>query len=67
MGRFVLRRLGATILDADRIGHDVLSTVSVQQQIRERWGDHVFTARGDVDRPALGRSGLSAGISVVYR
>ena len=44
---------GAAVLDADRIGHEVLTRSEVKQQIREQWGDRVFDARGEVDRARL--------------
>ena len=48
------QRLGATVLNADQIGHQVLYEPSVRQQIRENWGESIFV-NGEVDRSALGR------------
>lgn len=48
-------RLGAGVLDADRAGHDALRDPEIQTAVRNRWGNHVFTAEGEVDRAALGR------------
>ena len=45
--------LGADLLDADRVGHDVLRESSVEQAIRDRWGDGVFDQNGEVDRRAV--------------
>ena len=45
-------RLGARIVDADRIGHEILREESVKQQIMEHWGETVFS-EGDVNRQAL--------------
>lgn len=50
-----LAKRGAFVLDADRLGHDVLYSPAVRREIREHWGDQVFTSTGEVDRPALAR------------
>jgi dephospho-CoA kinase len=47
-------RLGARVLDADRVAHEVLTEPPVRDRIRARFGDRVL-ARGEVDRPALAR------------
>ncbi len=49
----MLQSLGAFILDADHIGHQVLLTAAVKDQIRAHWGNDVFSADGQVDRQAL--------------
>jgi dephospho-CoA kinase len=49
------RRLGAEVLDADRVGHDVLLLPEVRDAIRKHFGYKVFGANGEVDRQALGR------------
>src|SRR5436309_2188032 len=48
-----LRRLGAEVLDADRIGHDVLRLPEVRAAIRNHFGPQVFDSEGEVIRPAL--------------
>ncbi|HET6878782.1 MAG TPA: dephospho-CoA kinase [Pirellulales bacterium] len=48
-------KLGAGLLDGDRAGHEVLRFPEVKQLVRERWGQKVFAADGEVQRPALGR------------
>jgi dephospho-CoA kinase len=48
-----LVRLGAAALDADRAGHEVLAEPAVKRAIRDKWGDSVFQADGEVDRAAL--------------
>ncbi len=48
-----LRALGAAVLDADRVGHEVLEEPSVRDAIRAHWGDAVFTDEGKVNRAAL--------------
>lgn len=47
-------RLGAKIVDADRIGHEVLRSESVKSQILQIWGEKVFND-GEVDRKALAK------------
>lgn len=49
----MLVELGAGLLDADRTGHEVLKDGQVKAALRERWGDEVFTAGGEVDRQAV--------------
>lgn len=48
-----LKSFGAVVLDADRIGHDVLLREPVKTEIRNRWGDAVFATKGEVDRGKL--------------
>lgn len=48
-------RLGAVVLDADKIGHEVLSEEVVKSQIFARWGEGVFCGYGTVDRKAIAR------------
>jgi dephospho-CoA kinase len=48
-----LKRLGAEVLDADQIGHEVLQEPEVAAAIRRRWGPEVFDSQGRVDRRRL--------------
>ena len=48
-----LARLGAHVIDADRVAHRVLRDGAVKQKIRRRWGDEAFTRSGAVDRKKL--------------
>lgn len=41
------------ILDADKVGHEVLTLPHVREQIRQRFGDEVLTESGAVNRRAL--------------
>jgi len=50
-----LRSLGAVVIDADRVGHDVLREPEVKQAIRDRWGDNVFDASDEVVRRAVAK------------
>jgi dephospho-CoA kinase len=45
-----LGALGAAVLEADRVGHDVLREPEVKGAIRRRWGEGVFGPDGEVDR-----------------
>ena len=51
----VFEELGARVLDADAIGHDLLRTDRLRDRIREAFGEDVLTPEGEVDRRALGR------------
>ncbi len=46
------QRLGAELLDADRVGHEVLLQPEVLEEIRVRWGESVIS-NGRVVRKAL--------------
>jgi dephospho-CoA kinase len=48
----IFERLGARILDADRVAHAVLEEAEVQAEVRDRFGEGVFSGR-QVDRKAL--------------
>ena len=41
------------IIDADRIGHEVLDFPEIQEKIREQFGSTVFNDQGNVDRSEL--------------
>lgn len=48
------RKRPAAIIDADRIGHQVLNQPDLQDRLRKRFGDSVFDFQGQIDRKALG-------------
>src|SRR5687767_1363354 len=50
-----LEELGAGVLDADRMGHEVLRLAEVREAVRQRWGEQVFRPAGEVDRKALAK------------
>lgn len=51
-----LAQLGAVVVDADLIAREVVEPGEpALQEIRERFGDEVFSLDGALDRPALGR------------
>ena len=64
--------LGCAVVDADRIAHELLREPEVRQAIRDRFGEGVFDASGEVDRRLLaaqafaGREGLEALEAVVH-
>jgi len=47
------KRLGASVLDADQAGHEVLRDPAVRHALRGRWGDAVLRPDGQVDRRAV--------------
>jgi dephospho-CoA kinase len=49
------RRLGAEIIHADQIAHEVLAETEVREALRRRWGPAVFDDQGNVDRAAVAR------------
>ena len=50
-----LARLGASVLDADQIGHEVLCQPQVEAAARVRWGNAIFDDQGRIDRRRLAR------------
>lgn len=49
----ILARQGAVLIDADRVGHEVLEDAEVRRALHERFGPEIFRG-GQVDRGALG-------------
>ncbi|QDT92389.1 dephospho-CoA kinase [Gimesia algae] len=45
----------AVVIDADRIGHEVLELPDIQEKIREQFGSVVFNERGTISRSELAR------------
>lgn len=45
-----LKTLGAVVLDADRLGHEVLREPEVKEELRLRWGEAVLDEAGEIDR-----------------
>lgn len=50
-----LGELGCAIIDADRLGHELLDAPAIAGQLRRQWGDAIFNEAGFVDRKAVGR------------
>ena len=49
----LFRQLGAAVIDADDIGHQVLLLPEVKEAVQQRWGQTVFGNDGEIDRRAL--------------
>ena len=49
-----LARRGAAVIDADRVGHEVLRMPDIRQAVVERFGDQGVGDDGEIDRKALG-------------
>ncbi len=45
--------LGATVVSADALGHEVLREPEVENSARSRWGGDIFGADGHIDRRRL--------------
>ena len=46
---------GAAVIDADRVGHEVLRAPEVRAEVVERFGSGILDQDGEIDRKALGR------------
>ncbi len=46
---------GCSVVDADRLGHEVLAEPEVREAVREAFGPAALDAAGAVDREAVGR------------
>jgi dephospho-CoA kinase len=54
-GRFLARRFGCPLLDADELGHEALRTdPRIQAAVRERFGPGILDLQGGIDRARLG-------------
>lgn len=49
----LLQELGAAGLDADRVGHQVLTRDDVKARVVELWGEKMLSADGEINRKAL--------------
>lgn len=49
----LLGQLGAVVLEADRIGHEVLRDPSVRGALTARWGPEILDAEGEIRRSVL--------------
>jgi dephospho-CoA kinase len=52
----LLRELGARVVDADAISHDVLEEADVKQTVLQKWGKDLLTETGKIDRAKLGQA-----------
>jgi dephospho-CoA kinase len=46
--------LGAVVIDADKLAHDVLASREVCEKMRAAWGDEIFDDAGKPDRAKIG-------------
>jgi dephospho-CoA kinase len=53
-------QLGCAVVDADRIGHELLAEPAIRDRIRERFGPGVLDGSGRVDRQRLGEAVFSS-------
>ncbi len=49
----MFERLGAKVIDSDKLAHEVYAEPDVRAVIRGWWGDSVFQPSGEVDRRAI--------------
>lgn len=49
----LLAARGASVVDADRIGHEVLGRPAIKGHLREAFGDGIFAPDGEVERGKL--------------
>jgi len=49
-----LTGLGASVIDADKVGHDVLRNPEIRREIVNAFGEQVLTPGGEIDRSRLG-------------
>src|SRR4029079_10630951 len=57
----ILRDFGAVVLDADRVGHEVLREADTIAAVKARWGDGVLDAPGQISRRAVAKIVFAAG------
>ncbi|MGR3303132.1 MAG: dephospho-CoA kinase [Candidatus Scalindua sp.] len=50
----MLESLGASVINADKICHQIINTKSMSQKIIERWGEHIQDKNGRIERRKLG-------------
>ena len=48
-----MEQLGAAVIQADQLGHEVLAESDVRAALQQRWGDHILDAQGFIDRKAV--------------
>ena len=51
---------GAVVIDADRIGHDVLERASIKKQLVALWGADMIDSEGRPDRKRIARKAFSS-------
>jgi len=49
-----LAELGVVVIDADKVGHDLLRNPEIRQELIDAFGKHILGSGGEVDRSKLG-------------
>lgn len=68
----MLESLGADVIDADKICHELINTKEIVREITKRWGDRIQDKQGKINRDALakivfsGREEVSALNSIIH-
>ena len=55
----MLAELGCAVVDADKVGHELLADPRIIEQLTERFGKDILDAAGAVDRVALGEKAFA--------
>lgn len=55
LARWVAERHPVAVIDADRIGHQLLEAPAVIERLRREFGDAILNERGQIDRSALAK------------
>jgi len=50
-----LVELGAVVIDADKVGHELLRSPEIHQEVVETFGKQVLDSGGEIDRSKLGK------------
>lgn len=51
----MLEKMGAAIVRADRLGHEVLTLPELKTELRRHFGDGIFDENDEIVRPRLGK------------
>lgn len=51
----ILRSLGANVIDADKLCHQLINTKEITQRITEKWGNRILNQYGKIKRDALAK------------
>ena len=51
----ILRSMGADVIDADKLCHQLINTKEIAQKIIKKWGNHVQNEYGKIERNELAK------------
>jgi len=51
----IFAKKGAVVIDADRLGHEVLRLSEIKSAMKKQWGDDIFDDHGEVDRRKMAK------------